>query len=280
MQHICIEPTTFEILSIQDKQNPYIDIGHNVDKALVNAQHKALLKALGSAVSYRLPPMKTPLPDIVFVANGGLSLPRLQHPLILLPSMKFAQRQTELPYLRGMYQSLGLPMVEFPTKSVFEGQAELKWFFGGNLAVCGPGHRSTRQSFRDLAVFFDYIYGIHGLDAPRLLITPLISADYYHLDVAMLEVDERTCIVHRKSMTAASIAALRKAGLTVHVIDTKDSFCLNAVISDGTLITHRLTEVGLAAKLKKLTGCQRLIEVDTSEFEKSGGSVRCMTLTL
>jgi len=267
---------------MQDKQNPYIDIQHYVDRKKVRAQHKALLKALRSTgvpvAEYRLVKHKTPLPDLVFVANGGLFLPRLQTPIVLLPSMKFPQRQAELPYLVEMYKELSIPAIPFPTKDVFEGQAELKWFFGGNLAVCGPGHRSTAQSFKVLAKLFDYIYGLHGLDPPRLLITPLISADYYHLDVAMLEVNETTCIVHKRSMTAASVTALRKAGLTVHVIDTKDSFCLNAVISNGTLVTHKL-EPDLGSTLKTLSGCHRLIEVDTSEFEKSGGSVRCMTLS-
>ena len=289
LKHVCIAPSTFEILSMQDKQNPYIDVKHYVDKAKVARQHKALVKALKDTLhnkeamaDWLLPRATTKLPDIVFVANGGLSLPRLQHPLILLPSMKFLQRQAELPFLKEMYGALGLPTVEWPKGStaVFEGQAELKWFFGGNLAVCGPGFRSSRASFKILDDIFEYVYGIHGLDPPRLLITPLISDDYYHLDVAMLEVDDSTCIVHRKSMSPASVAKMRASGLTVHVIDTKDSFCLNAVISNGTLITHRLTEEGLAAKLKNLSGCQRLVEVDTSEFEKSGGSVRCMTLTV
>lgn len=273
---------------MQDKQNPYIDVSYKTDKASVARQHKTLVKALTDTLGptealadWVIPDTKTKIPDIVFVANGGLSLPRLQHPLILLPSMKFSQRRVELPFLKEMYRSLGLPTVEWPLGSheVFEGQAELKWFFGGNLAVCGPRFRSTRASFKVLEDVFEYVYGIHGLDPPRLLITPLISADYYHLDVAMLEVDDSTCIVHRKSMSPASIAKLRAAGLTVHVIDTKDSFCLNAVISNGTLITHKLTEKGLGTQLKALTGCQRLVEVDTSEFEKSGGSVRCMTLT-
>lgn len=289
LKHVCIAPSTFEILSMQDKQNPYIDVKHYVDKAKVARQHKALVKALKDTLhrkeavaDWLLPRTTTKLPDIVFVANGGLSLPRLQHPLILLPSMKFPQRQAELPFLKEMYEALGLPTVMWPKGStaVFEGQAELKWFFGGNLAVCGPGFRSSRASFKILEDIFEYVYGIHGLDPPRLLITPLISDDYYHLDVAMLEVDDSTCIVHRKSMSPASVAKMRAAGLTVHVIDTKDTFCLNAVISNGTLITHRLMEEGLAAKLKNMTGCHRLVEVDTSEFEKSGGSVRCMTLTV
>jgi N-dimethylarginine dimethylaminohydrolase len=267
---------------MQDKQNPYIDVQHYVNHKKVRAQHKALLKALRSTgapvAEYRLVKHKVPLPDLVFVANGGIFLPRLQVPLVLLPSMKFPQRQAELPYLVEMYKELGISAIPFPTKDVFEGQAELKWFFGGNLAVCGPGHRSTVQSFKVLDKFFDYIYGLHGLDPPRLLITPLISADYYHLDVAMLEVNDTTCIVHKRSMTSTSIKELRDAGLTVHVIDTKDSFCLNAVISNGVLVTHKLMP-GLGATLKRLTGCHRLLEVDTSEFEQSGGSVRCMTLS-
>ena len=280
--HLCINPSTFEILPIQDGQNPYIDVVYKVDKKTVKTQHKDLLKALRSTgapvAEYRLTTHPT-LPDIVFVANGGLALPRLQGPLVLLPSMKFPQRQAELPYLVAMYKEIGIPAIPFPTKDVFEGQAELKWFFGGNLAVCGPGHRSTVKSFKALAKFFDYIYGLHGLDPPRLVITPLISADYYHLDVAMLEVNETTCIVHKRSMSPKSVAALRAAGLTVHVIDTKDSFCLNAVISNGVLVTHRLTDSGLRKTLQRLTGC-KLIEVETTEFEKSGGSVRCMTLTI
>lgn len=280
--HLCINPSTFEIMDSQDGQNPYIDVQHYVDKKTVKAQHRELLKALRSTgvpvAEYRLT-SHPKLPDLVFVANGGIALPRLQSPLVLLPSMKFPQRQAELPYLVEMYKEIGIPTIPFPTKDIFEGQAELKWFFGGNLAVCGPGHRSTVKSFKALAKLFDYVYGLHGLDPPRLLITPLISADYYHLDVAMLEVNESTCIVHKRSISSASVAALRAAGLTVHVIDTKDSFCLNAVISNRVLITHKLTDLSLRKTLRSLTGCE-LIEVETTEFEKSGGSVRCMTLTV
>jgi len=47
---------------------------------------------------------------------------------------------------------------------------------------------------------------------------------------------------------------------------------------DGAhLITHKITDPQVKTFLEKKTG-RRVIEVDTSEFEKSGGSVRCMTL--
>ena len=120
--HLCINPSTFEILPIQDGQNPYVDVIYKVDKKTVKAQHKGLLKSLRSTgapvAEYRLTTHPT-LPDLVFVANGGLALPRLQGPLVLLPSMKFPQRQAELPYLIEMYKELGIPTIPFPTKDVF-----------------------------------------------------------------------------------------------------------------------------------------------------------------
>jgi len=62
----------------------------------------------------------------------------------------------------------------------------------------------------------------------------------------------------------------------VYVIDTDDSFCLNAVIDGNNLITHKLSK-DLKRELENITG-RKIHMVDTSEFEKSGGSVRCMTL--
>ena len=282
MKRLLISPTTFEVLAIQDKQNPYIDIYHTFDKNKVAAQHAALVKALqkgaGTGIVYTLPPTKTPLPDIVFTANGGLSLPRLPRPLVLLPNMKWPQRQAELPFLREMYRGLGIDTIPFPTRQHFEGQAELKWFDGGRKAVGAYGFRSTRQAFRDLEALFRTLYAD---EAPSMLVLPLQSADYYHLDVAMLEYNDRCCIVHRGAFSAASIKRLEAflGAENVTVIDTTDSFCLNAFVDGRRLITHKITDPKVKRLLEQKTG-RHLVEVDTSEFEKSGGSVRCMTLDL
>lgn len=130
----------------------------------------------------------------------------------------------------------------------------------------------------ELDRFFEKIY---GKEKPTLLIIRLISPFYYHLDVAMLEYDDAKCIVHKRSMTPTSIkrieAFLGKENVTV--IDTPDSFCLNAVIDGAHLITHTLSDPSLKGKLESLTN-RKVKEVDTSEFENSGGSVRCMTLDI
>jgi N-dimethylarginine dimethylaminohydrolase len=53
--------------------------------------------------------------------------------------------------------------------------------------------------------------------------------------------------------------------------------CLNAVVDGFNLITHKINDSTMKSFLERITN-RKIIEVDTSEFEKSGGSVRCMTL--
>jgi N-dimethylarginine dimethylaminohydrolase len=281
MISVFIDASYYEILPIQHGQNPYIDVSYDADKyqSILKKQHDSLVHAFTASPSIigRLPSVTCPLPDIVFVANAGLSLPRLSKPLLLLPNMKYKQRQAELPYLKKIYHDMKLETIDYPGKEPFEGQAELKWFDGGRKAICGYGHRSTKQTFVELDRFFEKIY---GKEKPELLVIRLISPYYYHLDVAMLEYDEK-CIIHKRSVSHESLrkieAFLGKENVTV--IDTKDSFCLNAVIDGAHLITHKLSDPSLKKKLELLTN-RKVKEVDTSEFENSGGSVRCMTLDI
>jgi N-dimethylarginine dimethylaminohydrolase len=289
MRRLLIEPSTFEILPIQDKQNPYIEIKHHVNRAYTAQQHEELVQTLAKGpngvIAYRLPVTETKLPDIVFTANGGLSLPRLKAPLILLPNMKYPQRKAELPFLTTMFAALGLRTMDYPGREPFEGQAELKWFDGGRKAVCGYGHRSTKRTFEELDELFSKIYDPNK--KPTLLVLPLASADYYHLDVAMCEYSPvgssniTKCFVHKRAFSSTSHAALRSflGPQNVTVIDTIDSFCLNAVIDGPTMITHKLTDPALKPLFEKATG-RRVVQVPTTEFEKSGGSVRCMTLDI
>ena len=289
MRRLLIEPSTFEILPIQDKQNPYIEIKHHVNRAYTAQQHEALVQTLArgsnGVIVYRLSPTETKLPDIVFTANGALSLPRLAEPLILLPNMKYPQRKAELPFLAEMFAALGLRTMDYPGREPFEGQAELKWFHGGRKAVCGYGHRSTKRTFEELDELFDLLYGPDK--KPELLVLPLVSADYYHLDVAMCEYapsgssNITHCFVHKQAFSSTSHTRLRDflGSENVTVIDTIDSFCLNAVIDGPTMITHALTDPALKPLFERLTG-RRVVQVPTTEFEKSGGSVRCMTLDI
>lgn len=280
MLRVLIKPTTFTITPIQDGQNPYINIHHNVNKKKVLHHHEQLERTLTNTITYTIEEPHHSLPDIVFTANAGLSLPRLPKLTILLPNMKYKQRQEELEYLKKIYKNLHLQMIDFPGTEPFEGQAELKWFHGGTKAVCGYGHRSTKKTFEILNHFFKKLYKENYVTPPELLVIPLKSFDYYHLDVAMFEFDDSKCIVHKRAFSEESVKKLKQflGPNNVYVIDTKDSFCLNAVVDGKYMITHQLTP-SLKKQLEEITH-KTIKMIDTSEFEESGGSVRCMTLDI
>ena len=278
---VAVEPNSFIIKRSQDNQNPYLH--HSpIDKATVKSQHDGLLNELPALLPVKVEPFVS-VPDIVFVANGGVSLPRLSYPVVILPWMKYAQRKRELPYLKALFNALDVKTIPFPGSpdAPFEGQAELKWFHGGTKAICGFGYRSTAKTFKRLEKMLTTLYRAEGLQPPELLIVPIESFDYYHLDVAMLEYDDRKCILHKKAFSVKSIGKIKRflGAANVTVLDTLDSFCLNAIVDGQRLVTHQLQERGLKEMLEKITGKQ-IHQVDTSEFEKSGGSVRCMVFDL
>ena len=276
MLRLSIAPTTFDILPFQKDQNKYIEVVRKVNKKKASEQHKKLEKSFENMIVYTVKSDEI-IPDIVFVANGGLCLPRLPEPVIVLPYMKYPQRKKELKYLREIFSSFHT--VDFPgsASAPFEGQAEIKWFHGGTLGVCGYGHRSTKESFHKMEKLLKKVYSKYGIQPPKLLVLKLESPTYYHLDVAMLEYDDTKCIVHKRSFSPESIQKLKEV-LDVYVLDTTDSFCLNAVVDGKNLITHTLTP-DLKKELEHVTG-KKIKQVDTSEFEKAGGSVRCMTLDI
>ena len=282
MLRISISPTTFRLFDYQHHENVYTDKDNQIDLKKAAQQHLALEKAFKDMIAFTIKDPKDDLPDIVFVANGALLIPQIPN-LAILPYMKYKHRNEEVPYVKKMLEGLGIETLDFPgnASAPFEGQAEIKWFHGGKRAICGYGFRATKKSFSILKKLLDKLYKANGLPPVELLIIPLASPLYYHLDVAMLEFDDTSCIVHRNAFSKEAIEKIRDflGKDAVHVIDTEDTLCLNAVIDGPFVVAHKLSDRAMKPVLERITG--RLIkEVDASEFEKSGGSVRCMVLDL
>ena len=275
MRHILITPNTFQIMEFQRHQNPYVNPS-KISKPKVLRDHSNLVSKVKEATVYTMNPAF--LPDIVFVANGGLSLWGLPEQVFILPNMKYKQRQDELPYLKEICIDQGLIGIEFPSTETFEGQPDAKWFHNGSLLVCGYGRRSTKKSFKILDTLLKQIYSKYNREPPTLLVLPLES-DYYHLDLAMLEFNDDSCIIHKRAFSPTSIKKLQTALKgKVHVLDTTDAFCLNSVVQKDILLTHLVSEE-VREYLENVTHL-RVVQNDTRMFEKSGGSVRCMILDI
>lgn len=274
MFHITIKPETFGFTNDLVNQHPYGEIGAHIDANRANRQHKQITNALQNNLLFTVAKTKEFVPDLVFMNSAGLSLPRLPEPVVILPNMKHEQRKSELKYVREIFQELNIKTVEFPTQHEFEGQAEAKWFLGGELLLLGYGFRMTKDSVKVLKRLIGEIYTSYGIAPPRIISTRLQEFRFLHLDMAVLETSYDSCIIQKTAFKKEDIERLEKE-LKVTVIDSPDSFCLNAVFEGETLLTHDLKSEEMKLFLEKKTG-KTVVQLDTSEYEKSGGSVRSL----
>jgi N-dimethylarginine dimethylaminohydrolase len=280
MYHITIRPDTFGIDEKFANQNPYLSANiSKVNRKLAMEQHRCVVKHLTRNVNYVVEKTSECIPDIVFIANGGLSLPRLPEPVMVLPWMKFEQRRNELKYLKEIYDDLNIKTIEFPGSlhAPYEGVAESKWFNNGELLVMGYGYRSSKETVQKMRTLLNEIYTSYGIQPPYVISFHLQSFHYYHLDIAMLAISESECIIHKDAIKPKDLARLKLYLGSVHTLDCDDKFCLNAIIDGENIITHKLVHKETKDTLEAITG-KSVIECDVSEFEKAGGGVRCMVI--
>jgi N-dimethylarginine dimethylaminohydrolase len=263
---LTINPTGFRI---KTSQNVFTNTSITIDHERARNQHKHLKQVI-SAKTFET----VELPDIVYVANAGLLLRGLPEKVVLLSNMKYVSRKQETKHIKKILSSMKIRTFQFPFDEPFEGQGECKWFYGGKLLLLGYGFRSTVRTVVCLQEVLNKIYTSYHKIPPIVVGVQIINPTYYHLDIAMCEVSESECIVHKD---AIDNLPLLRTMLKVHVITTSDPFMLNLLPLKDKIVTHKLQTLKDKHFLQKIF--QRpVIEVDVSEFEKSGGSVRCLVL--
>jgi len=238
------------------------------DNKKAAAEHKNLVSQLSKDYNYTISRTKDDIANIVFASGCGLSLPRLPEPVIVLPWTP--TNGIELTYLKDIYADLKIRTIMFPgsSEAPYEGASESKFFYNGSLLVLG----TNKETAHRMRLLLNDIYTSYGLEPPHIIkLHPL----YSYLDCAMLEVNQDTCIVQKNALLLKDVAKLKKH-MTVHVIDDEDKYCLNSIVDGDNLITHPLNPQ-TRAMLQQLTK-KKIIECDVSEFEKAGGSVRCLVL--
>jgi N-dimethylarginine dimethylaminohydrolase len=254
---------------IQQSQNVYTEAYDIVDRPKALEQHASLCKAVGARV---LQPPDENLPDLVFLANSGLFLPRLPEKVVLLSNMKYASRARETDWIEQKFNTLKIKTIRFPSTNFFEGQGECVWMHNGRVLLFGYGYRSTAGTVKTLQRVLNRIYEAYGVEPPFVLALKLSRPNFYHLDLALLAISPTTCIVQDEAIS--NLKKLQKY-VAVHVLKTSDRFVLNSVVLPDKVVTHQLKNMRDRRFLEKYA--QRpVVEVNVSEFEKSGGSVACL----
>lgn len=248
--------------------NPWMtdQIGH-VSAVLATAQWQSLFDELSAVAEVRLMQGDRAWPDLVFTANAGLPLPWSNK--FVLSNFRHPQRQGEKAIDRAWFEAAGWTCIELSDAAFFEGAGDALFDAGGRLWV-GGGPRSSEATVGELA---------RHVDAPifRLI---LVHPSYYHLDTCFCPLPGGAALYAPEAFDGASGALLqREFGAKLIALTSAEArqFCANAVCAGNIVVMNRATP-RLKVRLAELGLSVR--EVPLSEFMKSGGSAKCLTLSL
>jgi lysine-ketoglutarate reductase/saccharopine dehydrogenase-like protein (TIGR00300 family) len=212
----------------------------------------------------------TPLagsPDMVFTANAGLVLgdhavlSRFLHP----------ERQAEEPHFRDWFQQHGFSVHELPKDLPFEGAGDALFDRVRPLLWAGYGFRTELDTHALIAEML-------GVEVVSLR---LVDKRFYHLDTCFCPLERGFLLYYPPALDARSNAQIeRRVPMEKRLILGETDavhFAANAVNIGETLVLHRASD---ALKTQLSAAGFRLFEAPLTEFIKSGGSARCLTLRL
>jgi N-dimethylarginine dimethylaminohydrolase len=208
--------------------------------------------------------------DMVFAANQVFAGEKSGCGKFAVPSrMVYASRQREVPFFADWFRARGYHLIELDYGSDYlEGHGDLLWHPDGSCIYGGYGFRSTRGGIDKFAAAMSEM-GIPVV--PLQLVDPYC----YHLDTCLCPLNNESALIFPGAYSAEALASLHKFWKRVHLLTAEEAhrFMGNGIVVNGSYVTSHMTPQ-LEAMLQQ-EGLTPVI-VDTSEFEKSGGSCFCM----
>jgi N-dimethylarginine dimethylaminohydrolase len=259
-RYLMCPPRHFDVVY---RINTWMHPGSPVDGGLALRQWELLrstLQCLGHQVEAVEP--GTGLPDMVFAANSAVVI----GDRALAARMAMPERRGEEPLYQSWLAANGVTDIRI-ARHRNEGEGDV--VLVGGRALAGTGFRTEVAAHRELAETFGIRVETLHLADPR----------WYHLDMALFALDERTVAYYPGAFRPASRRRLERLFPDAIVATTEDAlaFGLNA-ISDGRHIVLPAGAPRLAAELRERG--YETIPVDMSELHLAGGSAKCCVLEL
>lgn len=272
-------PTYFDVVDVKN-----VHMAGNagkIDKKIANFQWNELKSAFNYAVKegildkILLIDGAKDCEDMVFTANQSFPwIDEKGNKIVIMSKMRHDSRKREVPFFEEFYKNIGYKTLHLNQTQMFEGMGDLIPHIGKRLLYGGYGHRTNKDAYTELAKI---------LQVP-IVALELIDERFYHLDTCYVSLGKEAVMICKEAFTEDGLAVLAKMYKKMYYIpisEAIDNFALNAhtifdfktnkkiaFIHKGTLFTYNI--------LKK-EGFE-VIEVDTSEYMKSGGSVFCMKM--
>jgi N-dimethylarginine dimethylaminohydrolase len=267
--HVLLCPPTY--FDVVDAKNPYMSGNSPVDRERALRQWKALCSALtqSGCVIETIDPVAG-LEDMVFAANQVFVGRHESIGKFIVPSrMVYASRQREVPFYVNWYRERGYKVLAVDLgDDHLEGHGDLLWHPDWSLIYAGYGFRTTKPGVEKFAA------AMKELEIPVLPLH-LVDRYCYHLDTCLCPLNNEAALMFPGAFSEESLVTLRRQWPRLHGLTAEEAhkFMGNGIVAGENYITPYLTP-HLEAMLQEeqLTP----VIVDTSEFEKSGGSVFCM----
>lgn len=249
---------------IEYEINPWMDVKRGADPELAQKQWANLretIESLGAAVE--IVHARPQLPDLVFTANAGLVFGNT----FVGSNFRHAVRHGESPVFDAWFAERGWNVVRPPQDISFEGAGDA--LFCGDTLFFGYKFRSQPKGHAWLAE----LLGVEVL--------PVELADdrYYHLDTCFCPLNETSAIIFPGAFDDYGLRAIRdRVPLLIEADPNEaEAFCCNAVVIGRDVILNDISP-RLAGALGEHGFSTHPLGL--SEFIKSGGSAKCLTLRL
>lgn len=259
-------PTFFDVREVK---NPYMRMP--IDRLRAEQQWDNLRQTLErSGVRVQtIAPVKD-LEDMVFAANQVFVGFSEKIGKFIVPSeMRYLIRQKEVPFYVEWFQNHGYKIIALDLKGeCLEGHGDLLWHPDRSKIWAGYGFRSTRGAIDKFSA------AMKDLGFPVVPLQ-LVDDHCYHLDTCLCPLNNDAALIYPGAYAPDALGEIHKGWKRVHELSRGEAlqFIGNGIVANGNYITPRLTD-----NLQKILAQENLtpVLVDTSEFEKSGGSVFCM----
>jgi N-dimethylarginine dimethylaminohydrolase len=263
-------PDHFEIV---DVKNPFMS-GHvgTINRSLARRQWETVKNSFelaGKRVDV-IEPLEG-LEDMTFCANQTfVGLTPTMERICLLSQMRHPSRRREVPAFEAWFKKRGYKIAKLKDSSLhFEGAGDAIWHPGKRLLWGGHGFRSQPEAYEDVARLFQ---------TPVVLLK-LVNEKFYHLDTCFCPLTSESVLIYPSAFDADSLELILKifpVVLTASENEASRHMACNAAVLDGKTA---VVQKGAATVARHMAGMGlRVVEVDTSEFIKSGGSVYCLKM--
>src|SRR5580704_10760971 len=259
-------PTFFDV---REAKNPHM--GQAIDRKKAQLQWDALRLSLQeSGLKVELIDPVKDLEDMVFAANQVFVGESRNGEKFIVPShMRYPSRHQEVAFYVDWFRRRGYKVIELDLRGEYlEGHGDLLWHPDHSRVWAAYGFRSSLGGVEKFSA---------AMQTMGLPVTPLQLVDpyCYHLDTCLCPLNRDAALIYPEAFSPQSRAAIRAGFPRIHELtrDEAVQFMGNGIVANGRFLTPRLNE-HLSQVLTK-EGLTPIV-VDTSEFEKSGGSAFCM----